>query len=70
MGVQKDTTKNVLQKNRAEKFLQKKSTKNPKPIFSRFCFLRFWAFLGEGSSKTQQKSFWGKSMPKTFGRKS
>jgi hypothetical protein len=37
------TTKNVLQKNR-----QKKT----KPMFSRFCLSRFWAFLREGSSKT------------------
>jgi hypothetical protein len=28
-------------------------TKNPKPIFSRFVLSRFWAFLGEGSSKTR-----------------
>jgi hypothetical protein len=29
--------------------------KNPKPIFSQFFLSRFWAFLGEGSSKTRQK---------------
>jgi hypothetical protein len=29
----KNTTKNVLQKNRAEKFLQKNRPKNPKPVF-------------------------------------
>jgi hypothetical protein len=34
MGVQKHH-KNVLQKNRVEKFLQKNRQKNPKPIFSR-----------------------------------
>jgi hypothetical protein len=31
---------------------------------------RFCAFLNKGSSKTPQKTFWGKSMSKAFGRKS
>jgi hypothetical protein len=29
--------------------------------------LRFCAFLNKGSSKTPQKTFWGKSMSKAFG---
>jgi hypothetical protein len=32
----KNTTKNGLQKKSCRKFLTKKSTKNPKPIFSQF----------------------------------
>jgi hypothetical protein len=49
----KSTTKHVLQKKSWRKVLTKNSTKNPKPIFSRFLLSRFWAFLGEGSSKTR-----------------
>jgi hypothetical protein len=53
----KNTTKNVLQKNRVEKFLQKKSTKKSKTDFILgFVLSRFWAFLGEGSAKTQYKN--------------
>jgi hypothetical protein len=48
-----NTTKNVLQKKSCRKVFTKSSTKNPKPIFSRFFFSRFWAFLDEGSSKTR-----------------
>jgi hypothetical protein len=48
--------KPVLQKNRAEKFLTKKATKNPKPHFLDFCLSRLWAFLGEGRPKTRQKN--------------
>jgi hypothetical protein len=55
IGIQ-NTTKNVSQKNRVEKFLQNKSTDNPKPIFCRF-LSRFWAFLGEGSSKALSKKY-------------
>jgi hypothetical protein len=32
-------------------------------------FLRFWAFLGKGSSKTPQKYFCQKPMSKTFSEK-
>jgi hypothetical protein len=46
--------KKRLTKNRVEKFSQENRQKNPKPIFSRFFLSRFWAFLGEGSSKTRQ----------------
>jgi hypothetical protein len=35
-----------------------------------FFLWRFCAFLNKGSSKTPLKTFWGKSMSKTFGRKS
>jgi hypothetical protein len=54
----KNTTKNVLPKI-VSKGLYKKSTKK---IQNRFCFVSiffkscFWAFLGEGSSKTRQKN--------------
>jgi hypothetical protein len=48
----KNTTKNVLQNNRV---FTKKSTKNQKPIFSRFALSRFWAFLGGGVQKHDKK---------------
>jgi hypothetical protein len=35
-----------------ERFLPKYSPKHRKPNFSRFCLSYFWAFLGDGSSKT------------------
>jgi hypothetical protein len=48
--------KNLLKKF-AENILQKKSTKNLKPNFSRFCLYHvYMAFLGEGSSKTPFKT--------------
>jgi hypothetical protein len=50
----KNTQKTFYKKHRVEKFT-KSSTKNPKPIFSRFVLSRFLAFLGEGSSKTRKK---------------
>jgi hypothetical protein len=40
---------------KSPKSLQKNRQKNPKPIFSRFFLSRFWAFLGEGSSKNTIK---------------
>jgi hypothetical protein len=49
MGVQKHNKKRFTKKKRVKRFLQKKTTKNPKPIFCRFCLSRFWAFFGEGS---------------------
>jgi hypothetical protein len=52
IGVQ-NTTKNVLQKKSCRKVFTKKSTKNPKPTFSRLFLSRFWAFLDEASSKTR-----------------
>jgi hypothetical protein len=53
MGV-KNTTKNVLQNNRVETFLQNNRQKPKTDRFS-ICFNRvfaFWAFFGEGDSKT------------------
>jgi hypothetical protein len=47
----KNTTKNVVQKIASKSFYQKIDKKS-KPNFCRFVLLRFWAFLGEGSSKT------------------
>jgi hypothetical protein len=59
MGVQNTTNESsvmgVLQKQSCRKVFTKNSTKNPKPIFRRFCLSRFWAFLGEESSKTPLK---------------
>jgi hypothetical protein len=54
MGVQKHHKKHFTKKIVSKSFY-KKIDKNPKPIFSRFCLSRFWAFLGEGSSKTRPK---------------
>jgi hypothetical protein len=48
-----DGISKTLQKT-CRKVFTKNSTKSPKPTFSRFFFIsRFWAFLGEGSSKTR-----------------
>jgi hypothetical protein len=47
----KPTTKNVLQNKSCRKLFTKKLTK----IQNRFSQSRFWAFLGEGSSKTPPK---------------
>jgi hypothetical protein len=52
MGVQKHYKKRFA-KESCRKVFTKNSTKNPKPIFSRFLLSRFWAFLGDGSSKTR-----------------
>jgi hypothetical protein len=61
-----NTTKNVLQKNRIEKFLQK-STKKSKTVFFSISFLsRFWAFLGEGSLKTRKNLEKNQTSPGTF----
>jgi hypothetical protein len=46
-GSSKQTTKNVLQKNRAEKFLQENRQKKIRVLS------RCWAFLDEGSYKTR-----------------
>jgi hypothetical protein len=47
----KSTTKNVLQKNRVETFFKKIQNR----LFLDLFLSRFWAFLGEESSKTRQK---------------
>jgi hypothetical protein len=54
----KNTTKNVLQNKSCREVFTKSSTKNPKPIFFPLILLsRFWAFLGEESSKTPLKKY-------------
>jgi hypothetical protein len=45
-----------LQKYRDEKFLQKIDPKSQTDFFVDFFNHVFWAFLGEGSSKTPQKN--------------
>jgi hypothetical protein len=71
-------TKNVLQKNRVEKFLQKKSTKSPKPTFSRILFYHvFGRFSVRGVQKHDKKIskkinltlvlFWPLTHPPTTG---
>jgi hypothetical protein len=52
----KNTTKNRFAKNRVEKFLQKIDKKSKTNFFSNFFYHVFWAFLGEGSSKTRLKN--------------
>jgi hypothetical protein len=52
----KSTTKNVLQKNRVEKFFKKIDPKNPKPTFSRFVFITFFGhFSVRGVQKHDKK---------------
>jgi hypothetical protein len=48
----KNTTKNVLQKKSCRKVFTKKSTRNPKPTFSRFFFI---TFFGRFSMRGVQK---------------
>jgi hypothetical protein len=55
MGVQKHHKKRFT-KQIVSKSFSKKSTKKSKTDFSRFVLLSFWAFLGEGSSKTRLKN--------------
>jgi hypothetical protein len=56
-GEFKNTTHKAAQKFRVEKLLQKDLQKSSKTILSRFCLSRFWAFLGEGNSKTPPKKY-------------
>jgi hypothetical protein len=46
-----------LQKVHVEKLLQKINRKSKTNCFSNFALSRFWAFLGEGSSKTPSQFF-------------
>jgi hypothetical protein len=55
MGVQKHYKKRFTKKNRVEKFYKKIDKKSKTDFFSIF-LSRFWAFLGEGSSKTRLKN--------------
>jgi hypothetical protein len=75
----KNTNKKVLQKNRFEKFLQKKRRKIQNQCFLHFLLSRFLAFIGEGSSKTLLKQisrktpltlvlFWSLTYRPTHGR--
>jgi hypothetical protein len=45
----------ALQKSACRKVFTKKSTRSPNRLFLDFFLSRFWAFLGEGSSKTLLK---------------
>jgi hypothetical protein len=58
----KNTKEYVLQKIVSKSVLvsDKKNERNPKPTGSRCLLSRFWAFLGEGSSKTPLKKYIGK----------
>jgi hypothetical protein len=70
----KSTTKNILQNKSCRKVFTKKSTKNPKPIFSRFFFI---TFLGRFSVRGVRKNtikknlnlvlFWPLTHPPTTG---
>jgi hypothetical protein len=66
MGVPGYKNTTILQNKSCRKVFTKKSTKNPKPICSRFCLSRFWAFVGGGSSKTQKKYREKKTDPGRF----
>ena len=48
---------------------QPRSLHSPVAFFFLFFLVRFWAFLGKGSSKTPQKYFCKKPMSKTFSEK-
>jgi hypothetical protein len=73
----KNTAKNILQKNRAEKFLPKNRPKIQNRFFLGFVLSRYWAFLGEGTSKTPRTKyrrtnltlvlFWPLTYPPTTG---
>jgi hypothetical protein len=60
-GSSKNTKKNVLQKSPVETFLQKKRPKIQNRLLLDFFYHVFWAFLGEGSSKTPLKKYRGKT---------
>jgi hypothetical protein len=62
-GSSKTQQQDVLQKNRVEKFLPKKTTKNPKPIFCRFSPLCI-TFFGRFSVRGVQKQKHDKKMSK------
>jgi hypothetical protein len=62
-------TINIFLGNPCQKLLAEAVEKKKLLSFHLFPW-RFCAFLNKGSSKTPQKTFWGKSMSKTFGRKS
>jgi hypothetical protein len=54
----KGTTKNALRQKPCGQGFAKKIDQNSKTVFFSICFLsRFWAFLGEGSSKTPPKQY-------------
>jgi hypothetical protein len=63
----KNTTKNVLQKKSCRKVFTKKSTKNPKPAFSRICFYHvFGRFSIRGGKKHDKKYRGKKTDPRPF----
>jgi hypothetical protein len=53
MGVQKHYKKRFTKKIVSKSFYKKFDQKSKTDFFSIFVLLRFWAFLGEGSSKTR-----------------
>jgi hypothetical protein len=68
----KSTTKNVLQKNRVGRLLQqiRPKTKNPKPIFSRFCFITVFgrfSVRGVRENKSDSGPFWASDPPTHHG---
>jgi hypothetical protein len=65
-GSSKKQQQNVFTKIVSKSFCKKFDQKS-KPTFSRFFLSRFWAFLGEGSSKTRLKKYQkNKSNPSPF----
>jgi hypothetical protein len=66
MGVQKRNKKRFTKKS-CRKVFTKKSTNIQNRFFLDFVLSRFWAFLGEGSSKTPLKQYRkNKSDPGSF----
>jgi hypothetical protein len=54
--------KRIFARNASRKSFCGGEQTNPKSFFSRFFLSRFWAFLGEGSSKLPQKECWEKNI--------
>jgi hypothetical protein len=55
----KNTTKAACTKTASKCFYKKIEEKIQNRFFSRFFYSRFWAFLGEGRSKTRRKESGG-----------
>jgi hypothetical protein len=67
-GKFKSTTEKILKKNRVEKPSPKNRQKTQNRFFLGFVLSCFWAFLGEGSSKTRLKIQKNMTGPGTFWR--
>jgi hypothetical protein len=66
MGVPKHNKKCFTKKPRRKVFTKKSTKKSKTDFFLGFVLSRFWAFLSEGSAKTQHKNIPKKSDPGTI----